>query len=318
MTGVGRFDPVGWAAALAPRGRDWNAVFDTWAKPASDTEEARCENAARMVRQAVWSSPSLSAHRVEVFGHGSYRNNTNVRAGSDVDVCVRCLDVWYPDYEFAPGVSNATLGFADATYTPAAFKADVEAALRAHFGPAAVFRGNKVLQLRENTYRVAADVAPTFERRRYYVTATGQLDYESGTWLVPDTGPAIENWPQQHYENGVEKNLATRRRYKSVVRILKRLRDEMVEGGALVESPPPSHLIECLAWNVPDTTFTGERLAGAVHGVLSYLLAHLLVDATCAHWTEVNARKVLFHPSRTWTRSQALSFVAAGSAYLGQ
>lgn len=194
-----------------------------------------------MVRDALDASPALASRTLEVFGHGSYRNSTNVRLGSDVDMCVRCMDAVYPDYTFAGGATDATFGYNDSLYGPAALKADVEAALRAHFGWGAVHRGNKVLQLHENTYRVAADVATTSERRRYHLQAGGGYWYESGTLLITDDGRRIENWPHQHYENGTSKNLRTGKRFKSVVGILKRLRDEITERGGLAE-PVPSFL----------------------------------------------------------------------------
>ena len=78
------------------------------------------------------------------------------------------------------------------------------------FGYAAVHRGNKAIDVRENSYDVEADVAPFFERRRY----VDQTRYHSGVVLYPDNGGTIINWPGQHYDNGVKKNQATSRRYK--------------------------------------------------------------------------------------------------------
>ena len=52
-----------------------------------------------------------------------------------------------------------------------------------------------------------------------------------------------------------QKNDATGRRFKAVVRILKRLRNEMVDNGHKVAGPIPSYLIECLIWNVPNEGF---------------------------------------------------------------
>ena len=56
--------------------------------------------------------------------------------------------------------------------------------------------------------------------------------------------------------NGFAKNSATRRNFKSVVRILKRLRNEMEDDGIVTAQPIPSYLIECLTWNVPDDKFS--------------------------------------------------------------
>jgi hypothetical protein len=303
-------------AATPPAGRDWEATLRAWAKPPSDTEDERCENATRMIQDALRASRVLALRTLEVFVHGSYRNNTNVRLGSDVDVCVRCMDAVYPDYTFAGGATNATFGYSDSSYGPAALKSDVEAALRAHFGRLAVHRGNKVLQLHENTYRVSADVATTFERRRYHRRADGGYWYESGTMLITDDGQRIENWPHQHYENGTNKNLRTKKRFRAVVRILKRLRDEIeVRGGDSV--PVPSFLIESLVWNAPDACFGHASYSEDVRLVLAYLMTQLAQDATCHEWGEVNERKYLFRGSQAWTRAQASTFVITSWCYLG-
>jgi len=302
--------------ATPPRGRDWEATLRVWAKPPSDTEEERCENATRVIRDALQASPALALRTLEVFGHGSYRNNTNVRLGSDVDVCVLCKDTVYPDYTFAEGATDTTFGYSDSAYGPAALKRDVEAALRAHCGSLAVHRGNKVLQLCENTYRVAADVATTFERRRYYRRNDGEYWYESGTMLITDSGRHIENWPHQHYDNGTHKNLRTGRRFKAVVRILKRLRDEMHTRGSL-DGPVPSFMIESLVWNVPDACFGHALYREDVRLTLAHLIVHLADDATCNQWGEVNERKYLFHEGQSWSRGQASAFVIASWHYLG-
>lgn len=310
---------IGTSFQFAPASRDWEATFRSWSWPPSNTEDERCENASRMVREALRASPALQRHTLEVFAHGSYRNNTNVRAQSDVDICVRCMDVFYPDSTFAPSLTAAQLGFVDASYQPATFKADIEAALRSHFGWTNVERGNKVLVVRENTYRVSADVAPTFERRRYWLT-DGSPWSQSGALLFPDAGGQIENWPQQHYDNGVAKNDRTGRRFKALVRILKRLRDEMTERNCYppTGTPQPKSLfIESLVWNVPDAVFGHTTFTQDVHGVLTFLTTNTGDAAACAEWREVSEFKYLFRGRPDWSRESAFAFVSACWRYVG-
>lgn len=83
-----------------------------------------------------------------------------------------------------------------------------------------VTRGNKAFDLHSNSYRVDADVVACFEHRRYNKDGT----YTKGTQFTTKDGKTIVNFPEQHYANGVSKNNATGRRYKRVVRILKRLK----------------------------------------------------------------------------------------------
>ncbi len=230
------------------------AGFREWSKPPTATEGQRCANAESVVYNAIKSYPAFASRNIEVFAQGSYRNGTNVRANSDVDICVRCMDVCFSD--IPSGVSQSDVGLVEGTYTYSEFKNDVKYALRNYLGAAAVSRGKKAFDLRANTYRVDADVVPTFEHRRYRVY-DGQYSYLSGAELHPDGGGLIVNWPHQNYRNGTSKNDATGTRFKKLVRVLKRLRDEMIAAGSAAAKPIPSYLIECLVWNAPTVLSAG-------------------------------------------------------------
>lgn len=296
-------------------GRDWEQDFRSWGRPPSTTETDRCDNAVKVVRNAVRSYVGFATRNIEVFAQGSYRNGTNVRSDSDVDVCVRCMDVCFADH--SDGTTDADVGLVTASYTYGQFKDDVEAALRAYLGATSVTRGNKAIDLHENSYRVDADVVPTFEHRRYYRDVLGQVRYLSGTELHPDNGGRIVNWPEQNYRNGTNKNQDTGTRYKKMVRILKRLRNEMEQAGRAEAAPIPSYLVECLVWNVPDKHFGSAAYTDDVARILAYLYSATEKDETCREWGEVNELKYLFRPSQPWTREQARQFVVGAWTYVG-
>lgn len=65
----------------------------------------------------------------------------------------------------------------------------------------------------------------------------------------------VINFPEQHTENGIQKNNNTGRKYKRIVRILKRLKSKMVEDGIPVSDAITSFLIESLVWNVEYNIF---------------------------------------------------------------
>jgi hypothetical protein len=290
------------------------ADFREWAKPPTATEDQRCGNAESVVRNAIRSYPAFATRNVEVFAQGSYRNGTNVRIDSDVDVCVRCMDVCFlalPD-----GYSKSDFGLVDATYSYTEFKNDVEHALKSYLGDGAVSRGNKAFDLRANTYRVDADAVPTFEHRRYSI-ANGVYTYVSGTELHPDDGGTIVNWPLQNYENGTAKNNATGTRFKKLVRVLKRLRDEMVAEGSAAAKPIPSYLIECLVWNAPNSAFVDDQYAENLRSILLHLYANTQSDAACSEWGEVNELKYLLRSSQPWTRTDVNNFVVAAWSRAG-
>ena len=236
----------------------WEDKFRAWAQAPSKSELERCENAESSIRNAISQSDALKGHDVRVVLQGSYRNRTNVRAESDVDVGVVCYGTLFGEYP--AGTTAATFGLIDSDYTYAAFKEDVGRALTDYFGTNSVTRGNKAFNVRETSHHVEADVAPFFEHRRY----SPDRKFLSGVELHPDNGtpPKIINWPEQHYANGQSKNERTARRYRGMVRALKCLRNEMRDNNMPVAMPVIGFLSECLVWNVPDSKLAGDFISG--------------------------------------------------------
>src|SRR5262245_56516830 len=75
--------------------KDWEETFRRWASPPSDSEEAKCERAERMIRDAVFADAWLNDRVARVFAKGSYANNTNARLESDVDIGVEAKCFFY-------------------------------------------------------------------------------------------------------------------------------------------------------------------------------------------------------------------------------
>jgi predicted nucleotidyltransferase len=296
--------------------RNWEDVFCTWSGAPSTTEQTKCENAERAVRKAIDASDKLNTRSIEVFAQGSYANRTDVRQDSDVDICVLCNDVCFTDYTLSEGLDDAVLGYQPGGYSYADFKNDVHAALKSYFGAGSVTRGNKAFDVHANTYRVDADVVPCFEHHRLMGTRENNwIDY--GTELHPDNGRGIINWPRQNYENGVQKNDDTARRFKAVVRILKRLRNEMADNGHKVAGPIPSYLIECLVWNVPNEAFGHDAWCAEVRWALAHLWNETRTDEQCQEWGEINEMKYLLRGGQPWSRAQVNSFLDAAWNYIG-
>jgi hypothetical protein len=284
---------------------DRENLLSRWAEPPSDSEQTRCDNAERVIRNAVQDSEHLRDRDIKVFAQGSYKNNTNVRLNSDVDICVCLMDTFSTDYSFAPNLSDESLGISVATYTYQQFKNDLGDALVAEFGKANVTRGNKAFDIKENTYRVEADVVACIERRRYL----NDTSYQSGTTLYPDNGGTIHSWPFQHYDNGVQKNTESGRRFKRLVRVMKNLRNTLADNGSKSAEIVPSFLNECLVWNTPNNVMAASSLSDAVRHTLVHLWQSLETDASCEDWGEVSEMKYLFRPSRPWTRDQARDWI---------
>jgi hypothetical protein len=294
----------------------------TWTKPAFGNEEERAVYTENTIRAAVNAHPLIRTLPTRVFAKGSYKNNTNVRRDSDVDVAVEYTGIIYPTYDDsadsaavdrAQGLTPYSGPFLTASGDSdmQQFKNAVGEALIGAFGTSAVTRHNKVFTVRETTRSLAADVIPCATHRHYW----GPRSLAEGIRLLPDR-PAVpvDNFPQQHYDNGVAKNLVAARRYKRVVRILKSLENRMVADGA--HSAVPGYLLECLVYQAPLQCFAAASWAQRVRDVLAHLWTATEDAASESQMLEVNEVKLLFHPTQKWTRDEARSFVHAAWQYV--
>jgi hypothetical protein len=238
-----------------------------------------------------------------------------------------CEDIYRTDWQFvdkellhdaqAIKLWKAEAGLVPATYTYGEFKNDVEAALVARFGRAAVVRGDKAFDVHETSTRVDADVVAAYRHRRYSRDAYGRLVYEEGTEFDTDKGEKVVNWPQQHYDNGVAKNGRTSDRFKAMVRALKSLAGEMSDKGIATAKPMKSFLLECLVYNVPDAKFGSASYRTDMKEVIAYAWEATKTDETCSKWVEVNDRKWLFRGKHAWTRADVNAFLYAAWNYDG-
>lgn len=302
-----------------PRHRDWEETFSGWTGPASDAEEERYESTRTAIDKALRNYPNLAKYSFKVYPKGSYPNYTNVVRDSDVDVAAELTELYTADFiEDAQGLDLRAVGGTPytGTYDLPAFKDDVERALILRFGAAAVTCGKKAIHVRKSTSRLAADVVPCVTHKTW-VTRTRCIQ---GIRLRNDLRPyeVIENFPAQHLKRGTEKNDRTRRRYKRVVRILKRLENEMVARGVIDEVA--SFLIESAVFNVPDHDLLAPGTwSGRVRNALAHIYNGTRTSASVrsAAWMEANNVKYLFDPSQSWTHEQAHEFADRAWDYIG-
>ena len=291
--------------------------FVSWSKGPGQTGADKCSNAETAVRKAIKANEELAALDVSVFAQGSYSARTNVRQNSDVDICVRYNATFF-DY-YPDGMSRETVGNVPGTMAFSDFKRMVQKALEDYFGRTGVTRGNKAFDVHANTYRINADVVQTFEYRRYTGkrNADGSYHYLSGVAFDPDSGSRVINWPEQTYNNGVERNTATGRKYKRAIRILKRLRDRMQDDGFAIAKKTPSFLIECLVWNADVDAFSRDTYTAVVRHLLADLWNRTRKDDDCSEWGEVNELKYLFRHAQPWARQEANEFLQAAWDHIG-
>jgi hypothetical protein len=292
--------------------------LSSWAKGPGTTEQTKCENAERVIREALQADSFLTTldPAPRVFVQGSYKANTNVRADSDVDICILLPETYFWSIQFSDLKADQVPGTKPPMYFKE-FKNAVETALVNRFGRTGVTRGDKAFDVHANTYRIDADVVAAFEHRRYLNRRPdGVVPYELGIEFSTDSGGQIINWPDQTYENGVAKNNSNARMYKRAIRIIKRLRNQMQDENIAAAKDIGSFLIESLVWNVPDNAFAHDDYAGVVRHVLAHTFNGTIDDAGCNDWREVNDRKYIFRAS-PGVRDKSHRFLSAAWGYLG-
>lgn len=231
------------------------STLSKWTGRASDTEQDRYNRTKDRINKAIEAYEPLSKWDFKVYPKGSYPNFTNVVRDSDVDIAVELTGL--VNYSFdhgAKGLTMADIGRSSyqGDYGLAAFKDDVEQAMRQYFSSDAVRRGNKAIEIAPGPSGLPADVVPC-QSHRQVIKPDGT--FRQGIRLRDDSNPLkkLINYPVQHLQRGIEKNDRTQRRYKRVVRILKRLENQMVDEGLI--TPVASFMIESAVWSVTDAAF---------------------------------------------------------------
>ena len=285
-----------------------------WTKPPSPTEETKLTNSEKMVRDAIASHEPLKNIELEVFGQGSYANNTNVRLNSDIDINVRYTGGFY--FYLPQDKSEEDVGIdhlSNSEYTYSNFKDDVYDAMVAKFGENDVNRDDKCIKIKGNTYRIETDVVPTWNYRRY----EGSGDYVLGARFWTDKGKCIDNYPKQHIENGIAKNNNTHRRFKRLTRLHRKLRYQMIDDGIPVSHSITSFLLECLIWNVPNSVMNDyDNWTDRLKESIRHIWKMTKEQSTCKEWGEVSELLYLFHSERKWTYKDVNSYMVTLWNYL--
>lgn len=196
-------------------------VLQKWARPGKNEMSSQTYHALREV-----ISSKLDIPQSDIYLQGSYRNSTNVRDNSDIDIVV----------EFSPEY--------DVRYLKDNVYRCIQNANNFHFTT-----GSKTVKYKglRNQY-VPADIVPC-------VTVPNKQDcvriYDSFR------GTTIENYPKIHIRNGESKSGNTSGNSKKAVRILKNARNYLEDRG--YRTGISSYTIECMVYNIPDDEFVGNE-----------------------------------------------------------
>lgn len=264
----------------------------------------------------VLDDPNATYHNRDysIFLQGSYGNDTNVYAQSDVDIVIRLDSSFYRDLGELSAAQQAIYHHDNlpADYGFETFRSEVATHLIRAFGSDAT-PGNKAIKIAASSARRNADVVIVSSYRRYfaYRGATDQDFVEGICFWTPD-GQRIVNFPGLHSKRCTSKHERTGYWFKPVVRIFKNLRNKMVADQYLAHGIAPSYFIEGMLHNVPDQFF-GKSYSASFLAILQWLSTAKSTDLLCANgqhyllrdgsdvtWREADFRTFLYAAARYW------------------
>ncbi|CEK15356.1 nucleotidyltransferase domain-containing protein [Chthonomonas calidirosea] len=291
--------------------------LEIWSRKGADTTAKRTHES---IRKALQQCERLKSKDFEVYLQGSYKNDTNIRGNSDVDIVVQLNSTFRDNLsEEQKGGFSST----DATYGWNEFRSDVLMALRDYYAEPLCYRllgllldgrfrdWDKVRERRKclkvQTQYLPADAVVCIQYRKYPPSPRDTDKYTEGmTFYVQSENRWVINYPKLHYENGVRKNKNTNGLYKPTIRLFKNARTYL--RGNIAADIAPSYFLECLLYNVPDDKF-GESLQKTFCNVVNWLY-HWLSQANLSQFVCQNEQLPLFGNSpEQWSEDKARQFV---------
>ena len=270
-----------------------------WSDHGSQDTAKRTHEVIRKVLDAYRWPPGMTR---DFYLQGSYRNDTNIRGDSDVDVVLEMTSVFKHDTGSLSQYEHQALtsSFQPATHDWNDFRREVFKALEGGFGKGMVAQGNKSIKLKADPPRLAVDVVVCIGHRRYnsaYSYAEGITFYalQDKRWVV--------NYPKEHYKNGAAKSNRTGDRFKRTVRMFKNARNHLESTGRISADLAPSYFVECLIYNAPDWAFQ-YGFQDTYSAVVNWMVQNNLNGLICQ-----NGQQWLFGPSpEQWSVDDARVF----------
>ncbi|MCB1449147.1 MAG: nucleotidyltransferase [Nitratireductor sp.] len=287
------------------------AQLETWSKTGAGVGSKETYAAVRTVLEH--KDAPFKKRSPKVFLQGSYGNDTNIWAESDVDVVIRMDSVFYYDISSLPDYEQIEFKAAHppAEYKLEDFKGEVTDWLQDWFGNDAQPE-NKAVEIAANNGRRKADVLISSMHRRYYNAGLmGRQTVEGVKFLARD-GTWITNYPTLHSNNLTTRHQQTNGWLKPTIRIFKSMRRRLVDNELLSRGTAPSYFIEGMLYNVPLDRF-GTNYVTTVTNRINYLWAadrsqfnctngqhKLLGDGTATSWPAANCTAYLRAVINLW------------------
>lgn len=285
-----------------------------WSHQGSVAQSSTTYNSVKNVLDSLGNP--YSSKSFKIYLQGSYGNDTNIYAESDVDIVIQLNDCFRHDLIELPDEQKAAFKIAhsDATYTHTDFKRDVISVLTTKYGPD-ISVGDKAINIAANGGRRKVDVIAAIQYRRYHkFLSVSDQAYDEGICLFNSAGECIANYPKQHSENCTAKHQATNGLFKPMVRIIKNMRSKAIAEAMIEPGIAPSYYLEGLLYNVPNEKFSGSfeyAFVNCINWILEadrskFLCAneqyYLLHEDSHVTWREANCTKFLGAACELWNQ----------------
>lgn len=269
------------------------SVLSSWSHPHSNKASKQAHTSIRDALESY--TLSAKGFKYNIFLQGSYKNDTNLRRDSDVDVVVQLAVKLLPKVARLSGTQLVDDQAHKLTYERwRSFRSQVLQALRATYGTEAVTARRKAINLAKGLLYASADVVVTVK------CGVGLAFY------LPDEHRWVVSYPKQHHTRGLKKAEATNNRFKRTIRMFKAARNHLEDNHLIKKGTAPSYFIECLLYNVPDKLFR-PRLNQCYSNIVGYLETANLQNLKCQ-----NGIHKLFGPSKDlWDQNEARAFIKA-------
>lgn len=288
--------------------------LETWSHQGSITQSSNTYNMVKNKLEA--EGTPYAGKKFKVRLQGSYGNDTNIIAESDVDIVICLNNCFQHDLKLLPDDQKAAFKavHSDSAYTYREFKRDVLGVLTSEYGDN-VNPGDKAITIEANGNRRKTDVIAAIQYRRYHkFLSISDQAFDEGICFYNGSNVRIANYPKQHSENCTAKHQATNQWFKPVVRVLKNLRGRMVEEGRIEAGLAPSYYIEGLLYNVPNDRF-GQSYSDSFTNCINWILEADRSKFVCAN----KQYHLLFEGSLvTWQDSKCSEFLAAACDFWNQ
>ena len=241
------------------------------------------------IRKALQKSGVING--CYVYLQGSYKNHTNIRNDSDVDIVV----------QINPESTSAT------TYDEwKKFRRAVINALENYFGSSLVRPGNKSIKLMGYASRTNADIVPCIQYWEYEKGRPNNF-IEGMKFWADNQHREIINFPKVHIEKGELKDKLTSNRYTRLVRVVKNIKRQLVKDRIIHAKIASSYFIECMIHKAPNGYFNDD-----IEVSLENVLEFILKNCNLKIWRAANQQQLLFgtEPGQ-WNKDDAVAFFRA-------